>query len=380
MRRVPSRLPIPVRRERSPVLALAAGLAIMPGPASAGPFDGFFPSGGPFRPEPKRHPHRSTDAARRSSISFTADMASRGSSSCARCRRSTRSMRSTGVGHGYATRSMHSMASCWNAPCLAPDEAPVPLPPGSIPMARAPRPGAPVYSEPPSAELYDPEIAPKTYPRTPAQPSRERQVRRPDASPPPKAAVPQPGPQVGTTDPATSAPSATLPGGPTLVPVERKPLDPPASTAARAPAEAPAEKPAAVKPPPAVAPTAVAPPALRPAGPAPGPAPRGGQREAGRTRCCNPHSRAADRSEDRKADGRKSLAFLVAPLDDIKRPVRRYADGAASLARTEAIRKGTPFQASLDFADQSRLVMRPSAGRRSAGSRCSRSPSPERRH
>ena len=147
-------------------------------------------------------------------------------------------------------------------------EAPVPLPPGSIPMARAPRPGAPVYSEPPSAELYDPDIAPKTYPRTPAQPFRERQVRRPDASTLPKAAVPQPGPQVGTTDPATSTPSATLPGGPTLVPVERKPLDPPASTAARAPAEAPAEKPAAVKPPPAVAPTAVAPPALRPASPA----------------------------------------------------------------------------------------------------------------
>src|SRR6478672_8839392 len=50
MRRVSSRLPIPCAGSALSVLALAAGLAIMPGPASAGPFDGFFPSGGPFGP------------------------------------------------------------------------------------------------------------------------------------------------------------------------------------------------------------------------------------------------------------------------------------------------------------------------------------------
>lgn len=318
MRRVSSRLPIPCAGSALSVLALAAGLAIMPGPASAGPFDGFFPSGGPFGPS-----QSVIRTARLTSPQIVDILYSRYGVARIILVRPLSEVYEVDAIDRRGARVRYTVdafdGQLLERAMLGAYEAPVPLPPGSIPMARAPRPGAPVYSEPPSAELYDPEIAPKTYPRTPAQPFRERQVRRPDASTLPKAAVPQPGPQVGTTDPATSTPSATLPGGPTLVPVERKPLDPPASTAARAPAEAPAEKPAAVKPPPAVAPTAVAPPALRPASPAPAQ-----PREVGSVKQAAPV--AATRIPEPLIDPKTgkptgaSPSVPVAPLDDIKRP------------------------------------------------------------
>ena len=376
MRRVPFRLPASVAGSALSVLALAAGLAVMPGPASAGPFDGFFPSGGPFGPG-----RSVVRTARLSSPQIVDILYSRYGVARIILVRPLSVVYEVDAIDRRGQRVRYTVdafdGQLLERAMLGAYEAPVPLPPGSIPMARAPRPGAPLYGEPPSAELYDPGIAPRTYPRAPAQPSRERQVRRPDGFDAPEGR-PFRRP-VRKADPATSAPSAALPTGPTVVPVERKPLDPPASTAARAPAEAPAEKPAAVKPPPAQAPAAAAPPALRPASPAPAQ-----PREVGSVKQAAPS--AATRIPEPLIDPKTgkptgaSPSVPVAPLDDVKRPSGDNAHGAARPPRLKLIRKRDAFSGvPRRSGSNRRVVTRPSAGRRPAGWRCSRSPSPARR-
>lgn len=243
---------------RLPVLFVAAAAALATGPALAGPLDGLFPDGGPFGPS------RGAPRVGRLSGAHVVDLlyTRYGASRVIVVR---------AIGDVYEAdavdrqgRRVRYVVSAYSGELLERDligayEAPVPLPPAPVPgYGRAPRPGGPLYGEPPS-EWSEPRLAPVPQPPAaalPPQPRRERPANRPDGS----AAAPARPPVPGELTPA-------IPTGPSVTPVEKRPLEPPPASTARAPAEQPPVKPTPVPPPAAVAPPAP-PPVVKPAQPA----------------------------------------------------------------------------------------------------------------